>query len=71
MISAMGERAVQATPVGRSGCKRSARRDGRLADPQLRAEIARFEVDEAAFRPAEARRAGARRRWRTRRCRRR
>jgi acyl-CoA dehydrogenase len=50
MISAMGERAVP-LPVGRSALKAlGADATGRLADPQLRAEIARFEVDEAAFR---------------------
>ncbi len=50
MISAMGERAVP-LPVGRSALKAlGADAAGRLADPALRAEIARFEVDEAAFR---------------------
>ena len=50
MISAMGERAVP-LPLGRSALKAlGADAAGRLADPALRAEIARFEVDEAAFR---------------------
>jgi acyl-CoA dehydrogenase len=50
MISAMGERAVP-LPLGRSALKAlGADATGRLADPALRAEIARFEVDEAAFR---------------------
>ena len=50
MISAMGERAVP-LPVGRNAVKSlGVDATGRLADPALRAEIARFEVDEAAFR---------------------
>ena len=50
MISAMGERAVP-LPLGLTALKAlGADASGRLADPQLRAEIARFEVDEAAFR---------------------
>ncbi|MEN9631182.1 MAG: hypothetical protein RJA10_4410 [Pseudomonadota bacterium] len=50
MISAMGERAVP-LPLGRSALTAlGADAAGRLADPALRAEIARFEVDEAAFR---------------------
>jgi alkylation response protein AidB-like acyl-CoA dehydrogenase len=50
MIGASGERAAP-RPVGRFAAERLGRDEaGRLADPLLRAEIARFEVDEAAFR---------------------
>jgi len=50
MISAIGERATP-KPVGRVAAERLGRDEaGRLNDPVLRAEIARFEVDEAAFR---------------------
>jgi alkylation response protein AidB-like acyl-CoA dehydrogenase len=50
MIGAIGERA-QAESLGAMAA-RSLGRDaaGRLADPMLRARIAEFEVDEAAFR---------------------
>jgi acyl-CoA dehydrogenase len=50
MISAMGERALP-RPVGLTAVERiGLDAQGRLDDPVLRAEIARFEVDEAAFR---------------------
>ncbi|MFO1329198.1 MAG: acyl-CoA dehydrogenase family protein [Rubrivivax sp.] len=50
MIGAIGERA-SAKPLGRSALEAvGADAEGRLADPMLRAEVARFEVDEAAFR---------------------
>ncbi|HEY0886918.1 MAG TPA: acyl-CoA dehydrogenase family protein [Ramlibacter sp.] len=50
MIGAIGERALP-PPVGRYAVDRIGRDEqGRLDDPVLRAEIARFEVDEAAFR---------------------
>ena len=50
MIGAIGDRQA-ARPVGRVALDAlGADASGRLADPQLRAEIARFEVDEAAFR---------------------
>jgi acyl-CoA dehydrogenase len=50
MIGAMAER-QQPRPVSRAALDRiGADADGRLADPMLRAEIARFEVDETAFR---------------------
>jgi len=50
MIGAIGERALP-PPVGRYALERIGRDgQGRLDDPVLRAEIARFEVDEAAFR---------------------
>jgi alkylation response protein AidB-like acyl-CoA dehydrogenase len=50
MIGAIGERALP-PPVGRFAAERLGRDAlGRLDDPVLRAEIARFEVDEAAFR---------------------
>jgi alkylation response protein AidB-like acyl-CoA dehydrogenase len=50
MIGAIGERALP-PPVGRFATERIGRDPaGRLDDPMLRAEIARFEVDEAAFR---------------------
>jgi alkylation response protein AidB-like acyl-CoA dehydrogenase len=50
MIGAIGERATP-KPVGRHAAERLGRDEhGRLADGVLRAEIARFEVDEAAFR---------------------
>jgi acyl-CoA dehydrogenase len=50
MIGAIGERAAP-RPVGRYAAEQLGRDDaGRLTDPVLRAEIARFEVDEAAFR---------------------
>ncbi len=49
MIGAMGDRAALA-PVGPAAAGQLGRdATGRLADPVLRAEIARFEVDEAAF----------------------
>jgi acyl-CoA dehydrogenase len=50
MIGAMGERATP-EPVGTTAANQLGRdAGGRLADPVLRAEIARFEADEAAFR---------------------
>ena len=50
MISAMGERAAP-RPVGQAALKAvGADALGRLDDPMLRAQIARFDVDEAAFR---------------------
>jgi acyl-CoA dehydrogenase len=50
MIGAMGERAAP-RPVGRYAAERLGRDEhGRLNDAVLRSEIARFEVDEAAFR---------------------
>jgi alkylation response protein AidB-like acyl-CoA dehydrogenase len=50
MIGAIGERSTP-KPVGRHAAERLGRDEaGRLSDPMLRAEIARFEVDEAAFR---------------------
>ena len=50
MIGAIGERSLP-PPVGRFAAERIGRdAAGRLDDPALRAEIARFEVDEAAFR---------------------
>ena len=50
MIGAIGERAMP-KPVGRYAAERLGRDEhGRMNDPVLRAEIARFEVDEAAFR---------------------
>ncbi len=50
MIGAIGERSLP-PPVGRFAVERIGRdAAGRLDDPVLRAEIARFEVDEAAFR---------------------
>jgi alkylation response protein AidB-like acyl-CoA dehydrogenase len=50
MIGAIGERSLP-PPVGRFAVERIGRDAmGRLDDPVLRAEIARFEVDEAAFR---------------------
>jgi acyl-CoA dehydrogenase len=50
MIGAIGERSLPA-PVGRFAAEQVGRDAiGRLDDPILRAEIARFEVDEAAFR---------------------
>jgi acyl-CoA dehydrogenase len=50
MIGAIGERALP-PPVGRFAAERLGLDAlGRLDDPVLRAEIARFEVDEAAFR---------------------
>jgi len=50
MIGAIGERAAP-RPVGRHAAERLGRDEaGRLNDGMLRAEIARFEVDEAAFR---------------------
>ena len=50
MISAIGERAAP-PPVGRHVAERLGRdENGRLNDPVLRSDIARFEVDEAAFR---------------------
>jgi len=50
MIGAIGERSLP-PPVGRFAVERLGRDAlGRLDDPVLRAEIARFEVDEAAFR---------------------
>jgi alkylation response protein AidB-like acyl-CoA dehydrogenase len=50
MIGAIGERALP-PPVGRFAAERIGRdAAGRLDDPLLRAEIACFEVDEAAFR---------------------
>ena len=50
MIGAIGERSAP-RPVGRFAAERLGRDEaGRLADPVLRADIARFEVDEAAFR---------------------
>jgi acyl-CoA dehydrogenase len=50
MIGAIGERSAP-RPVGRFAAERlGLDAAGRLADPVLRAEIARFEVDEAAFR---------------------
>ena len=58
MIGAIGERAMP-KPLGRHAAERLGRDEsGRLADGVLRAEIARFEVDEAAFR-AWMRMAGA------------
>jgi acyl-CoA dehydrogenase len=50
MIGAIGERSAP-PPVGRFATERIGKdAGGRLDDPVLRAEIARFEVDEAAFR---------------------
>jgi len=50
MIGAIGERSAP-RPVGPFAAERLGRdAEGRLVDPVLRAEIARFEVDEAAFR---------------------
>jgi alkylation response protein AidB-like acyl-CoA dehydrogenase len=50
MIGAIGERA-QAQPLGAMAARRLGREaTGRLDDPRLRARIAEFEVDEAAFR---------------------
>jgi len=50
MISAIGERALP-RPVGRFAAEKlGLDASGRIDDPVLRAEIARFEVDEAAFR---------------------
>jgi acyl-CoA dehydrogenase len=50
MIGAIGERSA-AKPVGRVAAEAlGTDATGRLADPTLRADIARFEVDEAAFR---------------------
>lgn len=50
MISAIGDRDLP-KPVGASAVERLGRdASGRLDEPVLRAEIARFEVDEAAFR---------------------
>ena len=50
MIGAIGERSTP-KPVGRHAVERLGRDEsGRLSDGVLRAEIARFEVDEAAFR---------------------
>jgi acyl-CoA dehydrogenase len=50
MISAIGERDAP-PPVGATAADQLGRdATGRLADPVLRAEIARFEADEAAFR---------------------
>lgn len=50
MIGAIGERAA-AVAVGDAAAQQIGRdADGRLSDPVLRAEIARFEVDEVAFR---------------------
>lgn len=50
MIGAIGERAAP-PPLGKFAAERIGRdAAGRLDDPVLRAEIARFEVDEAAFR---------------------
>jgi len=50
MIGAIGERSTP-RPVGRHAADRLGRDEaGRLNDSVLRAEIARFEVDEAAFR---------------------
>jgi alkylation response protein AidB-like acyl-CoA dehydrogenase len=50
MIGAIGERSMP-KPVGRYAAERLGRDEaGRLNDSVLRAEIARFEVDEAAFR---------------------
>ncbi|HET7525212.1 MAG TPA: acyl-CoA dehydrogenase family protein [Burkholderiaceae bacterium] len=50
MIGAIGERSAP-RPVGRYAVERLGRDEaGRLADGVLRAQIARFEVDEAAFR---------------------
>jgi acyl-CoA dehydrogenase len=58
MIGAIGERSLP-KPVGHHAAERLGRDEaGRLTDPVLRAEIARFEVDEAAFR-AWMRMAGA------------
>ena len=50
MIGAIGERSAP-RPVGRFAAERLGRDEhGRAGDPVLRGEIARFEVDEAAFR---------------------
>jgi len=50
MIGAIGERSAP-PPVGRSAVEGIGKdQSGRLDDPVLRAEIARFEIDEAAFR---------------------
>ena len=50
MIGAIGERSAP-RPVGRFAAERLGRDEhGRVSDPVLRSEIARFEVDEAAFR---------------------
>jgi len=50
MIGAIGERSA-AKPVGRVAAEAlGTDATGRLTDPTLRADIARFEVDEAAFR---------------------
>jgi alkylation response protein AidB-like acyl-CoA dehydrogenase len=50
MIGAIGERSLP-KPLGRHAAERLGRDEGgRLTDSVLRAEIARFEVDEAAFR---------------------
>jgi acyl-CoA dehydrogenase len=50
MIGAIGERSMP-KPMGRHAAERLGRDEaGRLTDSVLRAEIARFEVDEAAFR---------------------
>jgi alkylation response protein AidB-like acyl-CoA dehydrogenase len=50
MIGAIGERS-QAQPMGQQAAEQVGRdAQGRLADPMLRARIAEFEVDEAAFR---------------------
>ncbi|KQP02977.1 acyl-CoA dehydrogenase family protein [Pseudorhodoferax sp. Leaf265] len=55
MISAIGDRAAP-TPLGRTALEQvGADAQGRLADPLLRAQIAEFEVDEAAFRALLAR----------------
>jgi alkylation response protein AidB-like acyl-CoA dehydrogenase len=50
MISSIGDRAV-AQPLGQQAAALLGRdAQGRLADPLLRAQIAQFEIDEAAFR---------------------
>jgi alkylation response protein AidB-like acyl-CoA dehydrogenase len=52
MIGAIGDRAV-AKPLGQQAAEQlGLDAQGRLADPVLRAQIAEFEVDEAAFRLA-------------------
>jgi alkylation response protein AidB-like acyl-CoA dehydrogenase len=49
MIGAMGDRAALASVGGTAVQQLGLDAGGRLADPVLRGEIARFEVDEAAF----------------------
>jgi acyl-CoA dehydrogenase len=50
MIGAMGERASPPAAGRFAAAALGLDRDGRLTDPVLRADVARFEIDEAAFR---------------------